>query len=320
MSITVESTTHVDEAQQAEPTASSAKPQQESNTSAPVAEPTEQNASESDTEEAEEKEEQSDDSKDEGSEEETESKDSEQGKPKKKGGFQRRIDKLSERARLAQEEAEYWKQQALKTAGESKNTKPQVEKPAESEPAGKPNPDNFDTHAEYVEALTDWKLEQREKQRALEARKTELQTEQERLQKAHIQRVQSFAEKTEDFQEVLESVDDVPLSLVVQEAILQSENGPELMYELAKNRAEYERINQLPPIAAARELGRFEAKLAASKPTDKPKEQKKTTQAPKPIAPVGGKRGSVEKSIYDSDLSQAEYERLRAKQRDARTG
>lgn len=289
--------------------------------SAPEAKTTEQNpAAESDTAEAEAKEESNEDeSKDEDASDEegdTESKDSEKDRPKKKGGFQRRIDKLNARATAAQAEAEYWKQQALKNAGADKPKA--TDEPAKAEPKaaeGEPNPDEFETHAEYVKAVVKWDREQADKKRDEDARKSQLQTEQERTIKAHVDRVESFKKQTQDFDDVIADVDDVPLSATVQQLLVTSENGPELMYELAKNRAEYERINKLGPLAAARELGKIEAKIASKATTTEIKtEPKKQTKAPNPIQPVGNGKGTVAKSIDDPNLSFAEYERMRREQ------
>jgi hypothetical protein len=284
--------------------------------SAPDVSATEQNeeSSESDTKESEAKEDAKDESEDDADEESEESKDDAKDKPKKKGGFQRRIDKLNARHAQAQAELDYWKQLALK---EKASGEPKVEKPpvntAKAPQEGKPDPEAFESHAEYVEALTDWKLEQRDKARSEQDNRAKLQTEQQRVITEHTERVKSFAGRTEDFQDVLEAVDDVHVSAAVQEMIVTSENGPELMYELAKNRAEFERINALSPLAAARELGRIESRL--SKPSEEKKaEPKKLTKAPRPPTPVGSSRDSVEKSIYDPALSQREYEAIRAKQ------
>lgn len=240
-----------------------------------------------------------------------ESRDEAKDKPKKVGGFQRRINKLNAAKAEAEREANYWKKLALEkeAAGEKKVEKAEAKAPS----TGKPSPDDFDTHAEYVEALTDWKVE--EKARALEekTRKTALQTQQEKLLEAHTERVKSFAEKTKDFQDVLENVDDIPVSATVQELIVTSDNGPELMYELAKNRDEFERISKLSPLAAAREIGRIETKLQkASSEVETPKP--KITKAPKPIEPVGSGKGTIAKTIYDPNLPFTEYERIRREQ------
>ena len=100
----------------------------------------------------------------------------------------------------------------------------------------------------------------------------------------------------------------------VSELFITSEHGPALMYELAKNTKELERISKLSPIQAALEIGKLEAKITSSSKSAAPSVEKKATKAPAPIDPVGGKGGSVKKSLSDPNLSQAEYEKLRREQ------
>jgi hypothetical protein len=274
---------------------------------------------ESDTEETEAKEEK--DAKDEGeSDDESESEASEKDeKPKKKSGAQRRkerAERAEAEAARARAEAEHWKTMALKGAGDSKTDAPKAET-AKTEAAGKPSPDSFETYAEYTEALTDWKIEQRDKAAKEQAAKSKFEAEQADVLKAHSARVKAFTEKTPDFLDVLEDVSHIPVSPTVERELLSSENGPELIYALAQDPAEFERINKLGPIAAARELGRLEVKLS-SKATDPKPEPKKLTNAPKPLAPVGAGKGAVAKTIDDPNLSQREYETIRRKQLAAR--
>lgn len=283
-------------------------------TSAPEAKPSEQNEpTESDTLDKEETESEPEDS-DPKETEPTDHKDEGEDKPKKKGGFQRRIDKLNARVSAREQEIEYWKQQALKSASEPRNdSKVEANKPVASE--GKPTPDKFDTHAEYVEALTDWKTDQKLKEHDQKLEKSKVESEQAKVINSYAERVKAFAAKTADFDEVLEEVNDIPLSMAVREIILTSENGPELAYELAKNREEYARMCKLSPLAAAREIGRLESKLAIKSSDDKSPELKKITKAPKPLEPVNaGGKGSATKSIFDPNISQADYERLRMEQ------
>lgn len=243
-----------------------------------------------------------------------ESKDEANGeKPKKKSGFKRRVDKLNLRIAEKERELEYWKSQALKGAGTEK--KEEVAAKSDKSASDKPKPEDFETHAEFVDALTDWKIEQRDKAKEEQSQKAKLKTEHEKIVESHQARVKAFAEKTDDFEDVLESVDDVVPSPAVENLIVSSENGPELMYELAKNREEFLRINKLPPLQAAVAIGRLEAKLQKS---SEEKPIKKITKAPKPITPVGTKGSVVEKSIYDPNISQKEYERLRAKEEAAK--
>jgi len=236
--------------------------------------------------------------------EENDSEDSD--KPKKKSGFKRRIDKLSAKIAERERELEYWKSVATKPS--AKADEPQ--KSTQVDLNEKPNPENFDSHAEYVEALTDWKVNQKYEAKKREEEKSRYQSEYEKTLSAHKERVDKFAKTVGDFEEVLSEVEDIQVSAALNELIVTSENGPELIYELAKNRSELERIASLGPIAAARELGKIEARLSASAN----KEIKKTTTAPKPISAIGKGNGATVKSIFDQDLSQSEYERLRREQ------
>lgn len=247
-----------------------------------------------------------------------EKEDSENGevKPKpKSNGFKKRIDKLNSRLSAKDQELEYWKKEALKA---KEIQEPQVKDDVKKETVtdGEPNPDDFETHVAYVKAFTKWELDQRDKDREVKQKEAEAKTAVKTQVETFQSKVQEFKKDKEDFDDVIEAADDIIMSLGVQESILSSDFGPELMYELAKNRDEYERINKLTPLAAAREIGKIEAKLSKSESSEEKKpEAKKLTKAPPPMAPVGSKgAGSSKKSIFDPDLPQAEYERLRREQ------
>jgi len=249
------------------------------------------------------------------SHEDTESKEQEKSEEKKpkKGGFQKRVDKLNARIAEKEREAEFWRQQALKSQGSGDaKSEPSAKNASPKAPEGKPLPEQYETHAEYVEALTEWKTDQKLKDRDEKAERDKAQTEQQKTVQAYLERKEAFSKKTPDFDDVIAEVDDIRVSPAVRDIILSSENGPELAYELAKDRDEYARICKLPPIQAAREMGKLESRILA-KPSAP--EAKKITNAPKPLEPVGTGKGSApKKSIFDPDLSQADYERLRREQ------
>ena len=276
-------------------------------TSAPVEKTEQKEPKESETLETEAKETEVE------SEESDEAEESGKDKTKKKGGFQRRIDKLNAAKADAQREAEYWRGLALKnqeTPQEQQSKAP--ESKAKASDDKEPQPEDFETHREYVNALTDWKLDLREKKSKVEAEKKAVIAEQEKSFKAYNERKDAFAKTVDDFDEVLDDVRDVQVTPAITATIVESEYGPQLAYELAKNRAEFERIVKLSPLAAAREIGKIEAKIAAK--ASEPKETKKITSAPKPIEPVGGTKGKPNRSIRDPDLSFADYVELRRAQ------
>lgn len=272
--------------------------------------PTEQKpAVESETTEPEDKDEED---ASEGEEEESSKPEDEEAKDKpakKKSGYQKRVDKLN--ARIASERAQREALEARlaqleQTAGASK---PPID--TQSPKDGEPNPDDFGTHAEYVKAVAKWTAKEELKAQRAEQEKTKLQSEHEQFERAHIERAKAFAEKTTDYAEALEDVEDVIFSAAALYEIKASQLGPQIIYELAKNRKEAERIATLPYRDVVREIAKLEARLTAA--SEKPKvETKKTTQAPKPIEPVGGGKTQVSKS--PEEMSFPEYEKYRRQQ------
>lgn len=291
----------------------------EQHTSAPEADeaPEQKAASESEPEEteADESETEGEESADEELEASKEDESGKEEKPKgKKGGFQRRIEKLNARAAEALRRAEAAEQRLAQLEADSKKpTEPTETEQKAATTDGEPQMDAFETYTEYAKALARWEVRQEFEAREAKAQEAKRQAEEQARVNAHRERVQKFAASVEDWEDVIESVADVRMSLTVQTELLNSENGPELMYELAKNREELERICSLGPVAAARELGKFETRIAkqASAEEKKP-EPKKLTKAPKPIEPVGASKGSAKKT--PEEMSYADYERWRRDQ------
>lgn len=228
-------------------------------------------------------------------------------KPKKKSGFQRRIDKLNKKISAMAQELELQRMEALKQrAGGEKPVEAKPEKQSE----GKPDKNDFESHDDYLEALADWKFEQRQERQRQESRESQVKSEFENKVSDLRKHSAEFSKTREDFNEVISDVDDVPMSLTVQNIILDAgAEGPALMYEIAKNRKEYERINALSPLAAAKEIGKIEARLqeAIKKPIEK-----KTTNTPTPITPIKAKGSAIEKPLGELDYE--EYRKVRLEQ------
>jgi hypothetical protein len=275
-------------------------------TSAPVEETQADESNEvSETSEAKEGELQAKDSE-EGQAEEPEKEESEP-KPKKKSGVEKRIDKLTKQRETERLEKEYWKAQALKGQNPESNqsqSKPEVKATA------KPKADDFDSHEAYVEALVDWKAEEKIKAERQQAKDSELKSQHQKQVEAYSERARAFAEANPDFDDVIAEADDVRLSITVQDAILR--HGPELAYEMAKDIETLERICKMSPLEAAEEIGEIRARMKSAKAEPKP--EQKLTKAPKPLTPIASKSAPVRKSIFDEDLPFSEYERMRRDQ------
>ena len=240
---------------------------------------------------------------DEETDEELESKpDEEKPKPpKKKGGFQKKIVKL-------EQEKEYWRNEALRVQTQSPAPKTEPIK----DTSLRPKATDFATHDEYLEALVDWKAEgkmQAARQKEVQEKaKSEVQTK----FNTHNARVSAFKESHDDFDDALDNVSTIPMSIAVQESILDSDHGPEMMYELANNPKEFKRLCSLPPLQAAREMGKLEAKFV--KVESKTSESIKKPHALKPVTPVRTRGATSTKDLNDPNLSQQEFNRIRMEQ------
>ncbi len=237
--------------------------------------------------EAAEKPEEGDEGDDQGGEEKP------QEKPKRSA--RERINELTKRAHEAEREAQRWREAAeRKTA----------------DPSEKPNPDKFGSYDEYVEALADWKADQRvaesfkrrdaERSQAAEARAAEAKAQ------AWAERQSEFREATPDYDAVV-GKSAVQIAPHVVDTLLDSESGPELAYHLAKRPETVKRINALSPLSAARELGRIEATLSnPAAPQIKP-----ASKAPAPITPV---RSSAPAAVDLASANMDQYIAARRKQ------
>ncbi|MGB1290528.1 MAG: hypothetical protein ACPG5Z_00250 [Pseudoalteromonas sp.] len=220
----------------------------------------------------------------------------------KQNGFKKRIDRYKRKVSRANEEVEYWKAQALKVKDQPMTD----EKPMKAE--GRPVADDYDSHEEFVEAITDWKVDLALKSQTEKQEQKKAESVKEQRAKTWQTRMEAFSEKTPDFEEIMEDANDEKLTGVMTEAILDSDLGPEVLYHLAKNPNEVERIKGLSDLGAVREIGKIEAMISPSK-----KVTKKITKAPAPLSKSKG-GAKFSKDISDKDLPFKEYEALRNKQ------
>jgi len=197
-------------------------------------------------------------------------------------GAEKRIRELVAKQREAERLADYYKGLA---EGRTAKTPDAPVVPTKPKP---PRPEDFEGEGPgkgydaYLVALAEYGLEVK-----LEARR---QTEEaERVRESVARSQQTFMERVnkaaETDPEILEIMKDptLPVSPVMAEVIRESEVGPKILRFLSANRVEGNRIARLQPLAAARELGRIEAKILA---TPAPAPPNRISQAPEPVRPL----------------------------------
>ena len=256
--------------------------------------------------------EETDDEQEEGDGEEKEG-DEEPTKPKRTGGFQRKIERLVR-------ENEYLSRRFHELAQQQRPQQPP--QPQQQQPVaqdGRPRQDQFDSYDEYLDKLTDWKLEARlQQEHTAQQQRQQAAQQQERLT-GWQQRVGQFKSEAPDFEDVLESVDHINLTPVLQQAIMADALGPKLAYELARRPEDFARIASLDPVGALTALGEFKARLEPAKTAAPSSGVKPVSRAPNPIRPVGNGAGATSTVPMDQ-MPLGDYIRARERQIKAARG
>lgn len=205
--------------------------------------------------------------------------------PPPKKTAQERIDELTRARRDAERDAEYWRNKALQ------DSKPAAEPAQPAADPTKPSVESFETYEAYVEALADWKADQREAKANAE--------------RAQRDAAQAWQAKTAAAQEKHSDFDDVVMRSTwdctrdMAQALAASEHGAEVAYHLAKNATEARRIAGLSPIAQVLEIGRLEARLSAPASP----QPKTATNAPEPAPQVRGASGKFTVAADTEDFA-----------------
>lgn len=214
---------------------------------------------------------------------------------RRKAEMQRLRDE-AEAARKAKEQAEA-RRDKIKADAEKSSTPPK-----ESE---------FTDYNEYLIALGAYQAARGWDERQSREAEEQVSQHDQRLQEVERQRQAEIAQewaaqvadaKTRyaDFDKVV-SDPTLPIAQHVATMIASSDNGADLAYYLGTNRNEAASISQMPPMEAARALGRIEARMSLPKP-------KTTTETPDPIEPVKPKATATKDP---SKMSVAEYRKWR---------
>lgn len=213
----------------------------------------------------------------------------------------------------------------------------QKSRPSPAEAPTEPKQSDFATIGEYTDALVNYRVEQRFiADRAKAEKEAEERAKAERVQE-YGRRLADAKNKHDDFDDVLRSLEGTALDRVhsdVIEYITEAEQGPELLYHLAKNPDVLGRLQKLSPRRFIAELGKLEATFDADvKSTKNPESAAPATlteaaapahrpvsRAPEPIAPLDTSGvASVTKKPEEMSVSELrDYRRQEAAQRRAK--
>jgi len=206
--------------------------------------------------------------------------DAKDDKPKPKSRAQERIEELSRRDRNNRRTIARLNQELGKLKAENP-----------------PSEEDYANPADYQRDT----FKRATREASLESQFSGVRSEIDALEAEKVQAWQDVAEEARgampDFDQVVFNPA-LPINTVMRDLLLEAAEPARLAYYLGKNPRDAHRISQMPPMEAARELGRLEMRVA-------PPAVKRMSSAPKPVQTVSAKAGGA--SARDlGDLAKAD--------------
>lgn len=219
---------------------------------------------------------------------ETETEDDDKAeKPKRRSGVQR----LKAQNQRLQAELEALRSSTPVRAGET------LETAIQAEIGPPPDERNFTDYLAYERAMTAYTVKQAIAEDRIKSRVEQFTSREQNRIRELVENYEDGQDKARkviaDYDAVLRSAKDAAVAPHVEGLLLESDKSALLSYHLAKNPDKLARLNALPPVAAAREIGKLEARLSLPSAN-------KATKAPPPVASV---RGGATPRDEDSDLN-----------------
>lgn len=168
-------------------------------------------------------------------------------------------------------------------------------------PSGEPKPEQFKTYEEYLDKLTDWKVDQKLAKMQEKSQQQRQMDEQQSYESKARDNLTKAADKFDDFEDVVTNPD-LHITIPMRDTIGESEIASDIAYYLGTHIKEAADIAQLSPVQQVKAIDRIEQKLKAPPQVSK---------APAPADVVGKGRTKSEPDL--SKMSVSEYAEYRAK-------
>jgi hypothetical protein len=186
--------------------------------------------------------------------------------------------------------------------------------PAQAQPESvqKPTPDNYKDAFEYAEALSQWSAEQALLKREQEVKQKEFEAQKQKVIQTWQQKLEATIAELPDYEDMVAS-SNVKVNDTVRDAILESDVGPRILYELASDDDIAEKLSTMSTASALKLIGKLEAKFEK---TEEPvKAEKKTvaakSKAPEPIRPLRSTGGVADVGMDGNDMSYQQWKAAR---------
>jgi hypothetical protein len=220
--------------------------------------------------------------------------------------LEKRFSELTKQRKEAEARAEELERRLAAIEGKQA---PQQQAPESTQ---KPTPDNYRDAFEYAEALSEWSAEQALLKREQEVKQKEFEVQKQKVIQTWQQKLEATIAELPDYEDMVAS-SNVKVNDTVRDAILESNVGPRILYELASDDDIAEKLSTMSTASALKLIGKLEAKFEK---TEEPvKAEKKTvaakSKAPEPIRPLRSTGGVAEVSMDGNDMSYQQWKAAR---------
>jgi hypothetical protein len=218
-------------------------------------------------------------------------------KPKQNPKLEKRFSELTKRAKQAEAEKQALEARLQELESKVAPAPQQVEQDILGE---KPQASQFQDAFEYAEALAEWSAEKALVERDKQEQQRKIEAERQEVIKSWTSKLEKAKAELPDFDEMVAS-SQVQVRDEVRDAILESDVGPQILYQLASDDDLAQRISTMPVNKALKELGKLEVQFERKEaPAEVKSEPVARSKAPAPIKPLTAGKGTQD-VLIDGD-------------------
>jgi hypothetical protein len=214
-------------------------------------------------------------------------------------GVQKRLDRLTARLKTAEE------QLAAKQDRRSETTdKPAPKAATNADP--EPQQKDFKSWEEFNAAHNRWIVRDENRKQQADAQQKAAADQSKANYDAHLERIEQGRADHEDFDDVVTAMPPFTFAsersnMAFQLAVVEAENGHEILYHLAQHPEEMEKFAGLSPVRVQMMVGRISAALSPSDAGTKPAPKTVTSRTPAPGTRLRSSSTATGNDIYNPD-------------------
>lgn len=156
-----------------------------------------------------------------------------------------------------------------------------------------PKFEDYDDVVQYNIAVARWVYQKEEEARVQQHQQAAAWQHEQQLKAKWAAATESSYKAHPDYEQVVEAIPKVqgPVVNVIRQALLEEDNGPEILYYLGKHPDHVQKLLGMTPINATKEIGKLSVKLAGNNGSTPEPEKQKPVAAPQRLLPTVTRSG-----------------------------